>query len=247
MRPASAFALGLLHGPAELLPISSSAHAGLFLANLDAERRKELEVALHAGTVAVLGLPRPRAWLVAATLPPAAAGFLLEKPIERHLGGPRSTAAGLVAGGIAMALADRTAPEFGKGSDPSPSSEFGKGSDPSPSSGLWLGVAQACALVPGVSRHGAALTALRLMGFSRPRAQELSMEAAKPVLLGAAVLKGLKVRHGIGTLGAAAAGSALSTAIARRALGGRGAEAPLWPFALYRAALAASVWRHGRS
>ena len=90
MRPARAFALGLLHGPAELLPVSSSAHAGLLLQDLEPERRKELEVALHAGTLAVLGLPRPRAWLVAATLPPALAGFLLERPIEQRLGTPRT-------------------------------------------------------------------------------------------------------------------------------------------------------------
>jgi undecaprenyl pyrophosphate phosphatase UppP len=98
-----------------------------------------------------------------------------------------------------------------------------------------------------VSRHGAALTALRASGVPRRRAHELSREAAKPVLLGATVLKAFRIRGGWGTLAAAAAGSALSTAAARKALAGRGVEAPLWPFALYRAALAASVWRHGRS
>jgi undecaprenyl-diphosphatase len=234
MRPASAFALGLLHGPAELLPVSSSAHAGLFLQDVEPARRKELEVALHAGTLAVLGLPRPRAWLVAATLPPAAAGYLFERPIEHRLGGPRSIACGLVLGGIAMALADRRIPKNVEGPDPSTFL------------GMVVGLAQACALVPGVSRHGAALTALRALGFSRPRAHELSREASRPTLLGAAVLKGLRVRSGLPALGAAAAGSALSTWAARRALDRRLLDAPLWPFALYRAALAASVWRHGR-
>ena len=234
MRPASAFALGLLHGPAELLPISSSAHAGLVLQDLPPERRKELEVALHTGTLAVLGLPRPSAWLVAATIPPALAGFLLEKPIEERLG-PRSMAIGLVAGGIAMSVSDRRLPKNVEG--PGPSTKVG----------MWLGLAQACALVPGVSRHGAALTALRALGFSRPRAHELSREAAKPVLLGATVLKAFRVREGFGALAAAALGSAISTRVARRALAGRGVRAPLWPFAVYRAALAASVWRHGRS
>src|SRR5687768_8865485 len=125
MRPARAFALGLLHGPAELLPVSSSAHAGLVLQDLPPDRRKELEVALHAGTLAVLGLPRPSAWLAAATIPPALAGFLFEQQIEERLG-PRSMALGLVAGGIAMTLAD----EFGKG--PSPVTTFGTGPVPSP-------------------------------------------------------------------------------------------------------------------
>ena len=237
MRPPRAFALGLLHGPAELLPVSSSAHAALLLQDVPPQRRKELEVALHAGTLAALGLRRPRPWLVLATAPAALAGLLFERPIEQRLGTPRGIAAGLVLGGVAMALADR--PGKVKGTVPSV---------PSPADALILGVAQAAALVPGVSRHGAALTALRARGVARAEAQLISREASKPVLLGAAVLKGTRVaRHGegLGALTAAAAGSALSTFAARCALDRRGLGAPLWPFALYRAALAASVWRHG--
>src|SRR5204863_4758752 len=56
-----ALALGLLHGPAELLPVSSSGHvtlvpwlAGWPYAELDGELRKAFEVALHAGTAAAL-------------------------------------------------------------------------------------------------------------------------------------------------------------------------------------------------
>ena len=231
--PARAFALGLLHGPLELLPVSSSAHAGLLLQDLDAERRKELEVALHAGSLAALGLPRPSLWLAVATAPPALAGFLFEKPIEERLGTPRTTAIGLVGGGIGLVMSDAV-------------SERRDGAMTARDA-LALGLAQACALVPGVSRHGAALTALRALGFSRPRAHAISVEASKPVLLGATVLKGVKVRRGAATLGAGAAGSAVSTAAMRRAMAGRGVRMPLWPFALYRAALAASVWRHGRS
>ena len=56
-----ALALGLAHGPTELLPISSSAHtilipllAGWPYAELDPELRKSFEVALHVGTAAAL-------------------------------------------------------------------------------------------------------------------------------------------------------------------------------------------------
>jgi undecaprenyl-diphosphatase len=241
MRPSRAFALGLLHGPAELLPVSSSAHAGLALRDLPPERRKELEVALHAGTLVALGPPRPAAWLVVSTLPPALAGALLERPIERRLGGPRATAIGLLLGGAALALADL------KGSDPSLRAHM-KVTDTCVAHALVLGLAQAVALVPGVSRHGAALTALRALGYPREEAHALSVEASKPVLLGATVLKALRMRReDAPVLAAAAAGSALSTLAARRALAGRGVRGPLWPFALYRAALAASLWRHGRS
>src|SRR5256885_17117849 len=56
-----ALALGVLHGPAELLPVSSSGHVALVpwlmgwsYAELDGELRKAFEVALHAGTAAAL-------------------------------------------------------------------------------------------------------------------------------------------------------------------------------------------------
>jgi undecaprenyl-diphosphatase len=230
MRPARALAVGLLHGPAELLPVSSSAHAALLLQSEEPERRKEVEVALHAGTLLALGPPRPSAWLALCTAPPALAGLLFERPIERRLGTRRTLAAGLVAGATALALGDR-APQR-------------RGGTPTLADAAWLGVAQAAALVPGVSRHGAALTALRARGFTRPAAHAISREAAKPVLAGAAALKGLRVVRrrelDVGLLLAAAA-SAASTRVTARALEGRGLGAPLWPFSLYRAGLAAVV------
>src|SRR5919202_1815894 len=64
--------------------------------------------AIVLGAVWLLVRRRPR-WglLIAATAPPALAGLAFERPIETHLGGPRSIAAGLLAGSAAMALADR--------------------------------------------------------------------------------------------------------------------------------------------
>src|SRR5688500_6016637 len=153
MRLTRALALGLLHGPAELLPVSSSAHAGLLLADVEPSRRKEVEVALHAGTLLALGPPRLEPWLLVATAPAALAGLLFEKPIEERLGTGRGLAAGLVAGAAAMWAADAHGPSHRDGS-------------PTKRDALVLGAAQAAALVPGVSRHGAALTALRARGFA---------------------------------------------------------------------------------
>src|SRR4029078_7960299 len=79
---AETIALGLLQGPAELLPISSSAHVALgpcllrwSHSELSGEVRKEVEVALHAGTALALvagGEGRGRHWLgLLALLPPA--------------------------------------------------------------------------------------------------------------------------------------------------------------------------------
>ena len=222
---AESFLLGLLHGPAELLPVSSSAHAALALRARGLEPSKELEVALHAGTLLAIGPVRPSRLLAAATLPPALAGVLLERPIERRLGGPRTVAAGLVAGGIAMALADR---------------REGTRTSLRAAEGWWLGLAQATALWPGVSRLGATLTAARLLRLDREAAYATAMDASVPVVAGAVALKGVRVvteGHDARPLAAAAAGSFLSARLARRFV-----RAPrLWPFAVYRAALACTV------
>ena len=118
----------MLHGPAELLPISSSGHITLIpwllgsdLRRVDDELRKSFEVALHAGTAAALlialrdevreaagSLDARRLGLLAASfLPPAIVGYTLERPIERRLGTPGTIAGGLVVGSLVMAVADR--------------------------------------------------------------------------------------------------------------------------------------------
>jgi undecaprenyl-diphosphatase len=235
MRPADAVVAGLVQGPAELLPVSSSAHVGLLLHRWGVEgaERKESEVALHAGTALALALldRRPPRWglLIAATAPPALAGLALERPIETRLGGPRSIAAGLLAGSAAMVLADRV-----------PARRTVAGTV----DGLWLGAAQALALIPGVSRSGATRAAARARGFGRAEAAELSREVALPVLVGASTLKGARLiarrpdRATLATLGAGAAAAALSTAAALR-LERRAAPLSVW--ATYRALLAVGV------
>jgi len=249
---ARAVALGLLHGPLELLPVSSSAHVALLTGDAPS---KELEVALHAGTLLALGPPRPRAWLVLATTPAAVAGALLERPIEERLGTRATLPFGLVAGAVALALADACASN--RGSDPSLRVQrdgcvSNKGSDPllrvQPADAVAIGLAQAAALVPGVSRHGAALAAARARGFARPAAHAISREAGRPVLLGATALKLVRLaRRRDADLAPLALGLLASWASTRAALRALPAAtaAPLWPFAAYRVALAAAI-RHER-
>jgi undecaprenyl-diphosphatase len=250
-----ALALGALHGPAELLPISSSGHItvvpwllGWRYGELDPELRKAFEIALHAGTAAALliilrsevgealtGLNPRRLVLIALSFaPPAVVGFTLERPIERRLGTPGTVAVGLLAGSAAMAWADRS-PQTRR-------HEEAGGAD-----ALWLGVAQACALVPGVSRNGATLAAARLRGFTREDANRLSRHAALPVIAGATVLKVIRLRRSRlppGARGAFAAGAAAafastlgSTWLIRQVERDRS----LVPYAAYRAALATAV------
>src|SRR5260221_5835070 len=116
LRPAAL--LGLLHGPTELLPISSTAHTTLIAqscrwpySQLDPHLRKAFEVALHAGGGLALALEiraellaaarnanaRDAAVLAATLVPPALAGLLLGPFIARRLSDPRAIAFRLVA------------------------------------------------------------------------------------------------------------------------------------------------------
>jgi undecaprenyl-diphosphatase len=250
---AETIALGLLQGPAELLPISSSAHVELVPwllgwrhAELPGDVRKEIEVALHAGTALALvagGEGRGRHWLGLLALGlPALAAVTLERAIETRLGGPGSVAAGLAAGGLAMAAADRCDVRR-------------RPADATVADALWLGVAQAAALVPGVSRSGMTRAAARARGFDRAGAASLSREVALPVLTGAAALKGVRLaqrRPGRETLVALAAGTAAAAASTALALKGERALTGRMPYAVwaaYRVAAAAAILavRHNRS
>ena len=252
---AHAAILGLLHGPTELLPISSSGHVTLVpwllrwpYARLDAELRKSFEVALHAGTAAALlvalrrevadaasGLDRRRvALIVLSFLPPAACATVLERPIERRLGTPATIAAGLLAGSAGMLLADG-APRRRRRDDAGALDA------------LCLGIAQACALVPGVSRNGATLVAARLRGFDREDANALSRHVALPIIAGATALKSVRLaRRGLpaGTAGAFAVGIAAafaSTLASTWIIGQVERDRSLKPYAAYRCGLAIVV------
>ncbi len=252
---AEALVLGALHGPAELLPISSSGHITVIpwllqwdYCDVDPELRKAFEVALHAGTAAALlitlrsevsdavhGMSLRLAELVVLSfVPPAIVGYTLERPIERHLGTPATIALGLVAGSIAMARADR-APQTRTSHDAGAIDA------------LWLGIAQACALLPGVSRNGATLAAARRRRFTREDANKLSRHVALPVIAGATLLKSVRLaRRGLPprstmpiALGAGAsfASTLGSTWLIRQVERDRS----LLPYAVYRIALAGVV------
>jgi undecaprenyl-diphosphatase len=255
-----AAALGAIQGPTELLPVSSSAHLGLvpWLAgwdwqDADPEARKSFDVAVHAGAAAALlvgqrrqiadelrAFDARRALVVGLSfVPPAIAGLLFERQIEERLGGPRATAAGLIAGAAGMLAADRRPQVRGPG-------------DARAADGLSLGVAQACALIPGVSRNGATLTAARWRGFTREQANLLSRTVALPIIVGAAILKGVRLRkRGLEpelrrAIGTGAGAAFASTLASQRLIAQVERDRALWPYAAYRAGLAAVVLRRIR-
>ena len=241
--------------------MSSSAHltlvpwlAGWEWQAADPESRKSFEVALHAGGAAALLIGQRqliaselrafdlrRAAVVALSfIPPALAGYLLERQIEERLGGPRATAAGLVVGSVAMVAADRSPQTRGPG-------------DAGAVDGLALGLGQAAALVPGVSRNGATLAAARWRRFTRPQANLLSRTVALPVIVGASLLKGVRLRRrglGPGLQTAMATGVAVSfasTLASQRLIRLVERDRALWPYAAYRVVLAAAVIGRMRS
>lgn len=252
--PVQVAALGLIQGAAELLPVSSSAHVAALpwlvrwdVAEWAPERRKELEVALHAGALAALApslwRARPDARTLALALaPPVVLGYALERPIEERLGGPAGLASGLLLGAAALAAADRK-----------PSREVRRRrlairdaagaprSVPAPHAAA-LGAAQAAALWPGVSRTGATLAAARALGYDRATASRLSFGVAGPVLAGATALKAWRGRHAADRA-LLATGALAAFAGTRAALKVAGLERrePLWPYATERALLAGAI------
>jgi len=257
-----------VQGPTELLPVSSSAHlamvprlAGWDWESLDPELRKSFEVALHAGAAIALLLTRRheiaeeaaafdvrRAVVLALSFIPAAVvGYRFERTIEAKLGGPRSTAAGLIGGGILMAMADRRPQVRGRG-------------EAHPADGLALGIAQAAALMPGVSRNGAAaalmpgvsrngatLTVGRMRRFSRDQANLLSRSVALPVIIGAVGLKGARLaKRGISSdqrrwLAIGVATSFVSTLTSNRLIEFVERDRALLPYSVYRIAFGLAI------
>jgi undecaprenyl-diphosphatase len=208
-----AIVLGITQGLSEFLPISSSGHLILvpWLFNwheLDAfpELKKTFDVALHLGTLfAVLvyfwtdlkafvpaglrAIARRRALtheerlpflLVVSAVPGFVLGAALDSFIEKTLSQPWLVAVMLIVFGIVLWVADR-APITRHEED------F-KLRD----AGL-MGLGQAVALQPGVSRSGATMTVGRRLGFDRDGAARISFLMSLPVTAGALAYKGAKL------------------------------------------------------
>ena len=201
-------ALGAIQGPTELLPVSSSGHLVLVPAllgwryrELDPELRKSFEVALHAGGALALliGLRREVAEYLRS----------LRRRQPRRRWRCRSRPRPLAA--LAVRAPDRAAARrarAGRGrADRRVRGDGARGRLPRgaraatrrrPADALAIGFAQAFALVPGVSRNGATLTAARVLRFRRADANVISRQIALPVILGAAALKGVRLaRRGV--------------------------------------------------
>lgn len=199
-----AIVLGIVQGLTEFLPISSSGHLAIvpWLFGWDEltanpSLNQTFDVALHIGTfVGALGYFWRDIWsivttrsrhrlgllLLLSTIPAGVVGLVLEESLadvnEAMIG------VMLIVFGVVLAWVDRRvstrAAEMGD-------APFG------PRDAALMGLAQASALMPGVSRSGVTISTGRLLGFDRESAARLSFLMAMPVIAGAGALKGVKV------------------------------------------------------
>lgn len=200
-----AFLMGVFQGITEFLPISSSAHLivvpWLFAWEEPLLHSLVFDVGLHFGTLLAIVVYFWRDWLVllggvpmlhrpaqspaarqlwavvVGTVPAAVLGVLFQDAIEAYLRSPLQIAVVLAVMGIVIAYADRV------GRMERPLSDLGW------REAIWVGLAQACALVPGVSRSGATMSAARLLGFDRVAAARFSFLLSTPITLAAVLVK----------------------------------------------------------
>jgi undecaprenyl-diphosphatase len=258
MTPFQALILGLLQGLAEFIPVSSSAH--LVLAPWVfgwQDPGLAFDVALHVGTLVALlwyfraewlrllssalvvvrtrSLQGPEerrlAYLVIGTIPGAIAGVLFERKADEAFRAPVLVASALIIMGILLWLVDLVAPTRRA------------------LAGMrWrdavlIGIAQAFAIVPGVSRSGATITAGRALQLDRESAAVFSFLLSMPIIAGAAAHEMPRLVHAgltapllIGMISAAVSGwfaiAVVLRYVKRHSYGA---------FALYRVVLGASV------
>lgn len=186
--------LGLVQGATEFLPVSSSAHLILVPRLLRwPDPGLAFDVALHVGTLLALLFYFRREWagmirlrpenlrllslLLVGTIPGALAGLLLQDAAETSLRSPLLIAFTLATFGVVLWAVDGLWPRHRSFRD------LGFGA------ALLIGLGQSLALVPGVSRSGATMTAARLLGYDRPAAARFSFLLSAPVILGAGLLE----------------------------------------------------------
>ncbi len=226
-----AILLGIVQGVTEFLPISSSAHLillpwmfgwhGTLIDSLT------FDVALHAGTLVSILAYFWRDWLelfrkffaglgdgtwktgegrfvwfiVLATIPAGILGLKFEHMVEEYFRNPMLIVVTLVAVSALMWVVDRF------------SAKLANLERMTLGHALFIGCAQALALVPGVSRSGITIVAGLMTGYTRESAARFSFLLSTPVIAGAAVLKLAKVHLAPGELTPFLLGTAFSALV----------------------------------
>jgi undecaprenyl-diphosphatase len=205
-----AFVLGVVQGLTEFLPISSSAHLAIvpWLAGWQLEPRAAFlfDVLVQVGTLlpllvvfrddlirmagallrALRGRERPwspdarlGAWVLVATIPAAVIGLLVKDRVEAAFSDLRAVFVFLMFTSLLLFLGERLA------------RRVKALSQLTAVDAVRVGLAQAVALFPGISRSGATMSAGRALGLARPDAARFSFLMAIPALAGAGLIAGM--------------------------------------------------------
>jgi undecaprenyl-diphosphatase len=201
-----ALILGLVEGFTEFLPVSSTGHLILAgdLLHFNDEKGKLFEIVIQSGAIFALcweyrerivlvisGLSSDRSAqrftlnIAIAFMPLAVLGLLFHKAIKAHLFNPVTVATTFILGGFIILWAERREHRI----------RVDNVEDLKMADAFKLGLAQACALIPGTSRSGATIIGGLLFGLSRKAATEFSFFLAIPTLLAATAYQLYKERH----------------------------------------------------
>lgn len=204
-----AIILGIVQGLTELLPISSSAHLNIIPWILGwtksqkfVEAFEGFDVALHFGTLLAIGIFFFRDWInlikggynqvakkekttegrmfwyiVLATIPGGAIGFLLDHFVGDILTKPIIIGIALVVMGIVLYVVDKNAKSNTKYEEMTLKQTF------------LIGLSQALAFIPGVSRSGVTMTTGRIMGVDRESTAKYSFLLSTPIVFAATIYK----------------------------------------------------------
>ncbi|MCL2350363.1 MAG: undecaprenyl-diphosphate phosphatase [Defluviitaleaceae bacterium] len=247
-----AIILGLIQGLAEFLPISSSGHLaiGHFLFGLEDEGLL-FSIVVHIGTLipvvvvfwrdiwAILRRPfqKMTGLLIVATLPAAVVGFLFEDMVEAAFASLTFIAFGFVITGLVLLFSDRK-----------------QKNEKTAEKITWLdaaliGIAQAVAILPGVSRSGSTIGMALARGIKREDAAKFAFLMSIPIILGATLLQVIHIARGdimiyglnFVNLGAGMLAAAISGYVAIRFMLAAIKKAKLRYFAYYVLTLAAII------
>jgi undecaprenyl-diphosphatase len=189
-----AFLLGIIEGVTEFLPVSSTAHLVLAADAMKltgSEFLKSFEIIIQLGailSVVVLYWRRFLNWeiikkLVVAFIPTGVVGLTVYKAVKAMLGSVNVVLAALVVGGIVLILFER----FREETDDDPDMK-----EITYRRALLIGLFQAIAIVPGVSRSAATIVGGSLIGVSKRTIVEFSFLLAVPTMAAASALELLK-------------------------------------------------------
>ncbi|MBF0542197.1 MAG: undecaprenyl-diphosphate phosphatase [Nitrospirae bacterium] len=195
-----AIILGLTQGLTEFIPISSTAHLILipwiFGWNGDVNTMS-FDIALHAGTLLALLACFYKEWidlllkkrnmlllLIVATIPAAIVGALLDHYVERTLRSPLIISISLVVIGIVMYISEKrfkTSRSF---------------DEITLKDAVIIGISQALAIIPGVSRSGITISSGLTRGINRGDSARFSFLLSTPIVAGAVLLHGVSILKG---------------------------------------------------